>query len=296
METSATTIVVPPTAEEQRIASIADSINLADPSLTVTYGTEAMQGISRFADDLLSRVQAKDSGELGESLTNLMLKVKDVNVSEVMGSPGFLQSLPLVGSLFSSAKRTVAKFNTLSEQIEIIVDKLDEAMIGLLRDIETLEMLYEHNARFHAELTAYIEAGKRKLEEARTVELPRLKAQADASGDLMEAQQVRDLSEQINRFERRLHDLQLSRTITVQTAPQQQQDAGGKNPDQHTRHHPHLEKPDGPRPFPARSEKRGGASEDRLRHDQRHVAQQRGTARTGRRRYGPRGGAFRGGY
>ena len=84
METSATTIVVPPTAEEQRIASIADSINLADPSLTVTYGTEAMQGISRFADDLLSRVQAKDSGELGESLTNLMLKVKDVNVSEVM--------------------------------------------------------------------------------------------------------------------------------------------------------------------------------------------------------------------
>ena len=217
METSATTIVVPPTAEEQRIASIADSINLADPSLTVTYGTEAMQGISRFADDLLSRVQAKDSGELGESLTNLMLKVKDVNVSEVMGSPGFLQSLPLVGSLFSSAKRTVAKFNTLSEQIEIIVDKLDEAMIGLLRDIE---MLYEHNARFHAELTAYIEAGKRKLEEARTVELPRLKAQADASGDLMEAQQVRDLSEQINRFERRLHDLQLSRTITVQTAPQ----------------------------------------------------------------------------
>ena len=72
-----------------------------------------MQGISRFADDLLSRVQAKDSGELGESLTNLMLKVKDVNVSEVMGSPGFLQSLPLVGSLFSSAKRTVAKFNTL---------------------------------------------------------------------------------------------------------------------------------------------------------------------------------------
>ena len=82
METSATTIVVPPTAEEQRIASIADSINLADPSLTVTYGTEAMQGISRFADDLLSRVQAKDSGELGESLTNLMLKVKDVNVSD----------------------------------------------------------------------------------------------------------------------------------------------------------------------------------------------------------------------
>ena len=216
METSATTIVVPPTAEEQRIASIGDSIYLADPSLTVTYGTEAMQGISRFADDLLSRVQAKDSGELGESLTNLMLKVKDVNVSEVMGSPGFLQSLPLVGSLFSSAKRTVAKFNTLSEQIEIIV----EAMIGLLRDIETLEMLYEHNARFHAELTAYIEAGKRKLEEARTVELPRLKAQADASGALMEAQQVRDLSEQINRFERRLHDLQLSRTITVQTAPQ----------------------------------------------------------------------------
>ena len=225
-----------------------------------------------------------------------------MNVSEVMGSPGFLQSLPLVGSLFSSAKRTVAKFNTLSEQIEIIVDKLDEAMIGLLRDIETLEMLYEHNARFHAELTAYIEAGKRKLEEARTVELPRLKAQADASGDLMEAQQVRDLSEQINRFERRLHDLQLSRTITVQTAPQiriiqsNNRTLAEKIQTSILATIPIWKSQMVLALSPARSEERGGASEDRLRHDQRHVAQQRGTARTGRRRYGPRGGAFRGGY
>lgn len=221
---NASTPAVPATPataiDEGRIAHISETINLADPSLTVTFGAETMQNISHFADDLLARVQAKDSGELGETLTSLMVQVKDVDVSEVTREPSLLQSLPLVGSLFNSAKRTVAKFKTLAGQIEVISDKLDQSMIGLLRDIEMLETLYTHNEQFHYELSAHIEAGKRKLEEARSVEFPRLKALAEASGDPMEAQKVRDFSEQINRFERRLHDLQLSRTITIQTAPQ----------------------------------------------------------------------------
>lgn len=104
--------------------------------------------------------------------------------------------------------------------MEVVTDKLDEAMVGLLHDIETLEVLYKHNEQFHNNLTVYLEAGKRKLEDARNRALPELLAKAAAHELSMEAQKARDLSEQINQFERRLHDLQLSRTITVQTAPQ----------------------------------------------------------------------------
>ncbi|MDL2209462.1 toxic anion resistance protein [Desulfovibrio sp. OttesenSCG-928-O18] len=210
-----------PAVEEQRVNDIAKSIDLADPSLNITYGTQTMQEISRFADDLLSRVQAKDSGQVGETLTDLMVRVKGIDVAEIAGKKrGFLENLPVVGSLFNSMERTIAKFNTLSEQVSVISDKLEQAMVGLLHDITVLEQLYKHNENFHHELSAYIEAGKRKLEDARTVELPKLQAAAEASQDALDAQKVRDFAERINRFERRLHDLQLSRTITVQTAPQ----------------------------------------------------------------------------
>ena len=209
-----------PAPGERRVADIANAINLADPTLMVTYGTQTMQDISRFADDLLSRVQSKDSGEVGETLTNLMVRVKDIDVSEMGKKPGFLERIPFVGSLFNSVERTVASFKTLSEQVGVISDKLDQSMVGLLHDIEILEQLYKHNEGFHYELAAHIEAGKRKMEEARATDLPKLQAEAEASGNALDAQKVRDFAEQINRFERRLHDLELSRTITMQTAPQ----------------------------------------------------------------------------
>lgn len=210
-----------PAVSAQRIADIEKTINLGDPSLTVTYGAQTMQDISRFADDLLSRVQAKNAGQVGETLTDLMVRVKSVDVTEIAGEKrGILERIPLVGSLFNSMERTIAKFNTLSEQVSVITDKLEETMVGLLHDVNVLQKLYEHNETFHHELSAYIAAGQRKLEEVRAIDLPKLKAEAEASNDAMDAQKVRDLSEQLGRFERRLHDLQLSRTITVQTAPQ----------------------------------------------------------------------------
>ncbi len=206
--------------KEDHIVNIVNSINLADPSLDVTYGTKTMQDISRFSDDLLARVQAKDSGEIGETLTNLMLKVKDIDVSNINNEQGFFEKLPVIGSLFNKVEKTVAQFHTIEEQISIITGKLDESMIGLLRDVETLEQLYVHNEGFHHELSIYLEAGRRKLEEARNVELPRLQSEAQQSDNALDAQKVRDFAEQINRFERRLHDLEISRTVTIQTAPQ----------------------------------------------------------------------------
>ena len=229
MDTNETAVAVTPVAPEanlpavdaQRITDIEKAINIKDPSLTVTYGAQTMQEISRFADDLLGRVQAKNAGQVGETLTDLMVRVKGVDVTEIAGEKrGILERIPFIGSFFNSMERTIAKFNTLSEQVSVITDKLEETMVGLLHDVNVLQQLYAHNETFHRELSVYIEAGKRKLEDVRNNELQQLKTSADASNDPMEAQQVRDLAEQLNRFERRLHDLQISRTITVQTAPQ----------------------------------------------------------------------------
>ncbi|MDR0339775.1 MAG: toxic anion resistance protein [Desulfovibrio sp.] len=210
--------MLPP--DTAKVKDLAASINLDDPSLTLTYGAQTMTEISRFADDLLGRVRARDAGPVGETLTDLLVKVKDANTDGLNQSPSFMERLPLVGPLFNSAQRSIARFNTLAGQVEAISGKLDASMVGLLKDIEVLEQLYEHNRVFYENLTLYIEAGEARLDEARSVELPRLQKEAGASGASMDAQKVRDFAERLNRFERRLHDLRLSRAITLQTAPQ----------------------------------------------------------------------------
>lgn len=208
-------------AKEARIKALAGTINFDDPALTVTYGTKAMTGIAQFADTLLARVRAKDAGPVGETLADLMVQVKGMDMDDVAGGRGgVLEKLPVIGSLFNRVERSLARFSTLAGQVEAIAGRLETAMHGLLLDIEVLEQLYAHNVAFHDELSVAIEAGKKRLEEARAVDLPRLQQEAEASADTMAAQQVRDFAEKLNRFERRLHDLQLSRTITLQTAPQ----------------------------------------------------------------------------
>lgn len=207
-------------AEVERAQALAKNIDLSDQSLSVTYGADTMKNIAAFADSMLERVRAKDAGPVGETLTDLLLKVKGVDLTAINQKPGFLERIPVIGSLFNTVERSVTKFNTLAGQVEGVTAKLDEAMVGLLKDIEILEQLYGHNREFHNELSVYIAAGQKRLEQARNEELPRLKEEAEKSGDSMKAQEVRDFADKINRFERRLHDLQLSRTITLQTAPQ----------------------------------------------------------------------------
>lgn len=207
-------------ADATRVAEICQTINLADPALNVTYGTSAMQEISHFADDLLSRVKTKDAGVVGETLSDLMSRIKGVNIDDLNKKSSFISKIPLIGSLFASAENTINQFKTLSQHVDTVTDKLENTMVSLLRDIEILEQLYQRNENFHYELSTYIEAGRKRIAEARNNELPALKAQAEQSNNPLDAQKVRDLSEQINRFEQRLHDLDLSRTITVQTAPQ----------------------------------------------------------------------------
>lgn len=205
--------------EDAEIEEIASSINMDDPSLSVVYGAETMSDIAKFADGLLSRIKAKDAGPIGDSLTDLMLQVKSIDV-DAFGKKSIVEKIPVVGSLFNSAKRTLAKFDTLAEQIETISHRLEDSMVSIIRDIQILEQLFEHNKIYHRDLSVYIEAGKLRIQKAREQELPQLQARAEQSQDAMLAQEVKDFADKIHRFERRLHDLQLSRSITVQTAPQ----------------------------------------------------------------------------
>ena len=206
---------------EEKISALASAINFDDPALTISYGSKTMNEIAKFADDLLGNVRVKDAGPVGDSLQELMLKIKDIDVTEI-ASPkkSVLSSIPLIGSLFGSVEKTLARFDTLLDQVEDISAHLEDAMLGLLKDIQVLEQLYGYNQSFYEDLTAAIMAGERRLQKAREEELPRIEEEARKSDNALDAQKVHDFAERLNRFERRLHDLRLSRTITLQTAPQ----------------------------------------------------------------------------
>lgn len=210
-----------PEPSAAQIQEIAQGINFNDPALTVSYGAKPMNSIATFADDLLGQVRAKDVGPVGDILSNLLVQVKSVDVAKLgPDQEGFLSRLPLIGPLFNKMEQNLTRMQKVTDQIEQITGQLDKNMVALLTDIQMLEQLFESNKEHYGELSLYIEAGKQRLEQARAEELPALQAEAEKSGDSLKAQEVRDFVERLNRFERRLYDLQVSRTITVQTAPQ----------------------------------------------------------------------------
>lgn len=206
--------------DREKIDKIKKDINLTEGNAAVQYGVGAQARLSDFADGVLVEVRARDAGHVGGMLTDLLMNVKKLEIGTLRVEGGFLSSLPLVGGLFDRFKRFMAEYDDLSGQIEKITDRLDGARIGLLRDITFLDGLFEKNAGHFRELGIFIQAGEEKLAEFREALLPSLKAKADASGDPLDAQRYDDLAKAVNRFEKRIHDLKLSRTVSLQTLPQ----------------------------------------------------------------------------
>lgn len=217
--TQVTNLNVTP-SDNEKIAQLAERINLSDPNLAVSYGADTMQDISNFADSFLGEVRGKDAAPIYELLSNMLDKVRDLDVSVLIRKKGILAKLPLVGQVFDTAKQFIRQFDTVADQVNQISDKLDRCMSGLIRDVEMLDQFYTKNMQLHHDMTNYIAAGKLKLDEVRRTELPALKKAADESGDPMVAQKLRDFNDMTDRFEKRLSDLELSRAITLQTAPQ----------------------------------------------------------------------------
>lgn len=205
-------------AEQAQVNNIVEEININDPVFSLAFGAKTMNSISQFSESLMQEVRAKDAGVIGAQLTDLLMKIKQVDISAFEQKPGFLASLPLLGSLFNRIERTMLEYQTLAKQVDTITEKLNEAMVDLLRNISVLEILFDRNRDVFQQITLHIIAGKQKLEQIKQNELPVLQAQA--TSDPMNAQRLRDLLESIQRFERRLHDLMLSRTIAMQSAPQ----------------------------------------------------------------------------
>ncbi|MGK9175867.1 toxic anion resistance protein [Yokenella regensburgei] len=207
-------------SEEKEIESLLDQINFSDPTLSLSWGVKAMAGIANFSDTLMQHVRAKDAGAIGEQLTDLLLHIKRIEPTAFNNKKSVLTRIPLIGHLFESVHRVILDYQTLSQHVEIIVAQLEQAKLALLRDISFLEELFIHNSDYLIQINRYIVAGKKKLSLVKENELPAAQQKVQLTGDASDAQYVTDLVERINRFERRIHDLLLSRTIAIQTAPQ----------------------------------------------------------------------------
>ena len=207
------------TPEEQaKVQSIKDSINLMDTSTPLNFGAPAQKEIAQFSDSILAKVRAKDSGEVGTLLNDLVSKVKGFDVTKK--NSGFLSNLPIIGSLVSKADDVMQGYEKLSTQVEKIQSGLENSKVKMMEDIVMFDTLYQKNLQFFKDLQLYIRAGEEKLEEMRTVTLPKLRAQASATGDPMAVQVVSDFEQSVDRFEKKIHDLKISKTLAIQTAPQ----------------------------------------------------------------------------
>jgi len=204
--------------QKSKVDELARAIDINDSQAIIQYGVAAQSNISNFSDSVLSQIKSKDSGYVGDILTELMLDVKSLEVDALTQSAGFLGRL--FGSMKTRLQKFIARYETLSVQIEKIVNELDSAKMRLLKDITLLDGMYDKNIEYLKDLDLYILAGSQKLEEINTVTIPGLKEEAEKSGDPALAQKFRDLTQLANRFEKKLHDLKLSRMISIQTAPQ----------------------------------------------------------------------------
>ena len=207
------------TEERTRVEEIKQAVDVTDSQMVVQYGLPAQNKLSTFADSLLSDVRTRNTGEAGEALADLLVKVKELDVDGLTaGSPG--GRIPLVGRFLDSFKRFSVRYQKLSTNIDRLVNALERSRMALLKDVTVLDKMYELNLEYLRQLDLYIAAGDEILTDLQTSKLPALEVEARASQDPMVAQQLTDFRNAVARFERRLHDLKLTRMIAIQTAPQ----------------------------------------------------------------------------
>jgi uncharacterized protein YaaN involved in tellurite resistance len=204
--------------EKDKVDKIANKIDITDSEAVIQYGVNVQSEISEFSDEVLDKVKSNESGYVGEVLSDLMVNVKEIDVDDIAGKQGFFSKI--FGNMKNKYNRFMARYQKLGAQIDVIVDKLDDAKTGLLADINLLDNLHEKNLSFMKNLEYYVLAGELKLDEIKDKVLPELKAKAKASDDQADAQRFNDMKQLAERFEKKIHDLRLSRMITVQTSPQ----------------------------------------------------------------------------
>ncbi|WP_263476153.1 toxic anion resistance protein [Mobiluncus mulieris] len=200
--------------DEQKIAEIRAEINLQDTSTLALYGTGAQKNIAEFSDSILSQVKAKDGGEVGQMLTDMLVQVQNSKPT----SGGFLAKM--FGKGKTEVQRFMASYETLSQQLDAIAARLESKQKEMTTQIAVFDKMYAQNLDYYHNLTLYIEAGEREIQDLRENTLPRLREEAKNSGDMMAVQAVADFEANVGRFEKKVHDLKISQTLSLQTAPQ----------------------------------------------------------------------------
>lgn len=199
-----------------RVKEIAGSIDVKDSQAIIEYGVGAQSDIADFSDTVLDQVRSKDAGFAGEALNELMVSVKEIDVDSISGNT----SNGIFKRFSRKVKKFIGRYNKLSFQIDSIVEKLETTRDSLFRDVELLDQLYDKNYDYLKELDIYIAAGDMRIQELIDNDLPALRAEAEAANDAVKSQELRDLQAMINRFEKRVHDLKLSRMVAIQSMPQ----------------------------------------------------------------------------
>lgn len=203
-------------AEQKMVDDFSEKIDLNDSGIILQYGSAAQKKIADFSDNALEGVRTKDLGEVGNMITDLVAELKGFNI-EPEEKKGFF-------SIFKKAGSGIAKLKTKYDKAEVNVDRitgvLEDHQNQLLTDIVMLDKMYENNLSYFKELTMYILAGKKKLEQERATTLIELEEKAKTSGLAEDAQAANDFANLCDRFEKKLHDLEMTRTISIQMAPQ----------------------------------------------------------------------------
>ena len=204
-------------AERKQVEEIKSKIDLMNSGYALQFGSGAQKNMADFSDSLLCEVRTKDSGEVGALLTDLSGKINEFNRKE---SDSFVKKLPLIGALVSKGETMLASYEKLSTKVDKIQSELEKSKTTMMKDIMLFDALYQKNLEYFKHLELYIRAGEEKLVEMRSTVLPKLRADAAASADPMAGQVVSDFESNVDRFEKKVHDLKISKTIAIQTAPQ----------------------------------------------------------------------------
>ena len=202
--------------EQKQVKDFADKIDITNTNAVLTYGAASQRNIANFSENTLNSVRSKDMGEVGQMLSGLVVELRGFNsAGEEKG--GFLGFKKKIRNRIATMK---AEYSKVSVNVDKIAEMLEKHQVVLLKDAAMLDKMYDVNQAYFKELTMYILAGKQKLEECKNVTLPELHARAQESGQPEDAQAANDYANMINRFEKKLHDLELTRMISIQMAPQ----------------------------------------------------------------------------
>ena len=201
--------------EMAQVDAFVDQIDLTNSKAIMEYGVGTQKKMADFSEKAIDNVRTKDMGQIGEMLSGLVTQLKDFEVDE--NDKGIMALFKKGGNKVTAMK---AKYSRVETNINAVVAELDKHQQTLLKDIDVLDRMYDANIAYFRQLTMYIIAGRKRLEKARNEELVALQKQAEASGLAEDAQKAKDFAAQCDRFEKKLYDLELTRTISMQTGPQ----------------------------------------------------------------------------